>query len=138
MPSMTLGTRSDSVVQNWKKVSPEAAKFLLPIETKKQYEAALELLEAYFADETLEPFLHVLAERIEAYESKHFPIPDAMAGEVLAFLLDQRGLTQQEVEGGTGIHQSALSRFVKGEREPSVKQIKKLAAFFDVDPAVFV
>jgi HTH-type transcriptional regulator / antitoxin HigA len=138
MPTMMLGTRSDSIVQNWKKVSPEAAKFLLPIETKKQYETALELLEAYFHDEALEPFLQVLVERIEAYESKHFPIPDATSGEVLAFLLDQRGLTQQAVEAGTGIHQSALSRLIKGEREPSVEQIKKLATFFEIDPAVFL
>ncbi len=138
MPTMMLGTKRDSVVQNWKKVSPEAASFLLPIETKKQYETALELLEAYFDDETLEPFLQVLAERIEVYESKHFPIPDASSGEVLAFLLEQRGLSQQEVEAGTGIHQSALSRFIKGEREPSVEHIKKLATFFEIDPAVFL
>jgi HTH-type transcriptional regulator / antitoxin HigA len=135
---MMPGTKRDSVVQNWKKISPEAASFLLPIETKKQYETALELLEAYFDDESTGPFLQVLAERVEAYETKHFPIPDATTGEVLAFLLEQKDLTQQEVEAGTGIHQTALSRFIKGEREPSLEQIKKLAAFFEVDPAVFV
>lgn len=138
MPNTMSGTRSDSVVRDWKKIRPEAASFSLPIETKKQYEAALELLETYFHDETLGPFLQVLAERVEAYETKHFPIPDASSGEVLAFLLEQRGLTQQEVEAGTRIHQSALSRFIRGEREPSLEQIKKLATFFEVDPAVFV
>jgi HTH-type transcriptional regulator / antitoxin HigA len=138
MPSTMLGTKRSSVIQDWKRVSPEAASFLLPIQTKKQYEAALELLEENFADNSLEPFLQVLAERIEAYETKHFPMPEATSGELLAFLLEQRGLTQQEVAEGTGIHQSALSRFVRGEREPSLEHLRQLAKFFEVDLAVFV
>jgi HTH-type transcriptional regulator / antitoxin HigA len=82
--------------------------------------------------------LQGLAERTKAYEEKCFPMPEPTAGEVLTFLLDQRGLTQQAVAAGTGIHQSVLSRFMKGEREPSLEQIKKLATFFEVDPAVFI
>jgi HTH-type transcriptional regulator / antitoxin HigA len=106
--------------------------------TEKDYQAALQLLEQHFDDESTEPFLQILAELIEAYENEHFPIPDVTTGEVLAFLLDQKGLAQQDVEAGTGIHQSALSRFIKGEREPPLEQIKKLATFFEVDPAVFI
>jgi HTH-type transcriptional regulator / antitoxin HigA len=138
MPNMTSGTKSVDIVKSWKRMSPEAAQFLLPIQTKKQYEAAAMLFEENFHDEALEPFLQVLAERIEAYEERHFPVPDTTAGEILAFLMEQRGVTQKEVEEGTGIHQSALSRFVQGEREPSLDHIKQLAKFFEVDPAVFL
>jgi HTH-type transcriptional regulator/antitoxin HigA len=133
-----FGTKRDSVIQNWRQISPEATKFLLPIKTKKEYQYALELLEENFTDETLEPFLHVLSERIEAYEQTHFPIPEATSGEVLAFLMEQKGLTQKEVAKGTGIHQSVLSRFIRGEREPTLEHVRKLAKFFEVDSSVFV
>jgi HTH-type transcriptional regulator / antitoxin HigA len=138
MPSTMLGTKRDRVIQNWKRISPEAARFLLPIRTKKDYQQALELLEETFFDETLEPFLQVLSERIETYEEAHFPMPEASAGEVLAFLMEQKNLTQQEVAKGTGIHQSVLSRFIKGEREPTLDQVRKLAGFFGVDSSVFI
>lgn len=138
MPSTMSGTKNADVIQNWRKVSSEAASFLLPIKTKKQYEAALGLLEQHFHDESLEPFLQVLAERIETYEQEHFPMPDASQGEILAFLMEQRSVTQKEVEESTGIHQSVLSRFLRGEREPSLEHIKQLAKFFEVDPAVFL
>lgn len=88
MPTMTVGTKSVDIIQHWKRLNPEAARFLLPIQTKKQYEAAVRLLEENFDDETLEPFLQVLAERIEAYENEHFPIPVATPAEVLAFLIE--------------------------------------------------
>jgi HTH-type transcriptional regulator / antitoxin HigA len=138
MPSMTLGIKRDSVVQNWKQMSPEAARFLLPIRTKKDYQRALALLEDNFFDKTLEPFLRVLTERIEAYEQEHYPMSEATAGEVLTFLMEQKDLTQQEVAKGTGIHQSVVSRFIKGEREPTLEHVRKLAKFFGVDSAVFV
>jgi HTH-type transcriptional regulator / antitoxin HigA len=133
-----LGIKRDKVVQNWKRMSPEAARFLLPIRTKKDYNYALGLLEETFGDETLESFVHVLSERIEVYEQEHFPIPDASAGEVLAFLMEQKQLTQQEVARDTGIHQSVLSRLIKGEREPTLEHVRILAKFFEVDKSVFV
>jgi HTH-type transcriptional regulator / antitoxin HigA len=138
MPSTMLGTKRDNVLKSWKRISPEAARFLLPIRTKKDYHYALGLLEETFADETLEPFVHVLSERIEAYEQDHFSIPDASAGEVLAFLIEQKHLIQQEVARDTGIHQSVLSRLIKGEREPTLEHVRILAKFFEVDRSVFV
>jgi HTH-type transcriptional regulator / antitoxin HigA len=138
MPSTMLGIKRDKVLQDWKRMSPEAARFLLPIRTKKDYNYALELLEETFGDETLEPFVHILSERIEVYEQEHLPIPDASAGEVLAFLMEQKHLTQQEVARDTGIHQSVLSRLIKGEREPTLEHLRILAKFFGVDRSVFV
>ena len=138
MPSTMLGTRKDSVVKNWKRVSPEAARFLLPIRTRKDYHHALELLETTFSDESLKPFVHVLSGHIEAYEQEHFPIPDASAGEVIAFLMEQKHLTQQEVARDTGVHQSVLSRLIKGEREPTLEHVRILATFFEVDRSVFL
>ena len=138
MPSTMLGTKRDSVVQSWKRISPEAARFLLPIRTKKDYQHALELLESTFLDETLEPFVHVLSGHIETYEQTHFPIPEATTGEVIAFLMEQKHLTQQEVAKATGVHQSVLSRLIKGEREPTLEHVRILAKFFEVDRSVFV
>jgi hypothetical protein len=70
MSSTVAGTKRDNVIQNWKRVSPEATRFLLPIRTKQGYRQALELLEEAFSDESLEPFLQVLSEPIEASQHR--------------------------------------------------------------------
>lgn len=42
------------------------------------------------------------------------------------------GLTQTDVETGTGIDRSKISRFENGDREPTINDLAKLAEYFDV------
>lgn len=43
----------------------------------------------------------------------------------------ERGMTQQELAEALGVSQTAVYRYLKGDIEPSIKHIKKLAKLFD-------
>jgi antitoxin component HigA of HigAB toxin-antitoxin module len=53
-------------------------------------------------------------------------------------MMDQRGVTQKEVERATGIYQGNLSQIISGKRNLTTQQVKTLAEFFKVDASVFI
>jgi HTH-type transcriptional regulator / antitoxin HigA len=85
-----------------------------------------------------EQYLDVLCDLMEAYEDEHHPIPDVSASEMLRFLIDQRGVTQQVVANETGIANSTISALLKGDREMTRKHVEVLARYFGVEPGVFL
>jgi transcriptional regulator with XRE-family HTH domain len=52
--------------------------------------------------------------------------------------MDQRSLTQEELAQKLGIHQTTLSRLLNGSRLPTARQASALAAYFKVDPSLFL
>ena len=46
-----------------------------------------------------------------------------------------RGLTQEDLEGLTGLKRSYISDMERGERNPTVKAIQRLAEALEVEPA---
>ena len=48
-------------------------------------------------------------------------------GERIKMLMDQRGFTQKELAGMVGVTESAMSRYLKDEREPKLDVIANLA-----------
>jgi HTH-type transcriptional regulator/antitoxin HigA len=131
------------VMDRWKALDEVAHPYLVPIETESQYLAAMELMDLLWdqvsseADSPLDSLLTLLSERIAAYESSHFPIPQSPPHLVLAFLIEQRGLTQKQLEAATGIHQGNLSQILRGNRRLTASQISSLARYFGVNPGVF-
>jgi antitoxin component HigA of HigAB toxin-antitoxin module len=85
-----------------------------------------------------EQYLSVLCDLIERYEDETVSIPDVGPGEMLRFLIEQRGVPQQTVAEETEIANSTLSALVNGSRKPTVKRIQSMAAYFGVEPAVFL
>ncbi|MFC5472163.1 helix-turn-helix domain-containing protein [Cohnella suwonensis] len=53
-------------------------------------------------------------------------------GSRLAFLRDQRGLTQEELASSLGISRAALSHYEKNRREPDTETLGKIADLFQV------
>lgn len=112
------------------------------IETKSDYQRAQNTLDA-LVDEVGSDESHpralmmdTLATLVHAWEEEHHPIPVAAPRKILAFLMEQHGLKQQDLkEVGT---QGIVSEVLSGKRELNVRQIRKLAARFGVSPAVFV
>ena len=132
------------VMDRWKALDEVAHPYLLPIETESQYLAAIELIEVLWdqvgseADSPLDSLLILLSERIAAYEAIHFPIPHSPPHLVLAFLIEQKGLTQKQLEAATGIHQGNLSQILRGNRRLTAAQIGTLARYLGVNPQVFL
>ena len=53
-------------------------------------------------------------------------------GNRIAFLRDQRGLTQEELATSLGISRAALSHYEKNRREPDTETLSKVADLFQV------
>jgi HTH-type transcriptional regulator/antitoxin HigA len=93
-------------------------------------------LEALRVEE--QEYLDVLSDLVEQYEQEHLPVADVSAADILRFLIEQRGVTQQSVARETGIANSTISAVLKGGRELTRRHIESLAAYFGVEPAVFL
>lgn len=56
-----------------------------------------------------------------------------MLSDVLRELRKKKGITQDELAKMLGIAKSTISMYENGNREPSIEQLKRLAAIFNVD-----
>lgn len=67
---------------------------------------------------------------------EHFKEPEPSGPEMLRYFMDEHELKQSDLpEVGS---QRAVSEVLKGKRELTAKQIRALAARFNVAPAVFI
>jgi len=49
-------------------------------------------------------------------------------------LLDETGMTQQELADKSGVHKSKISKYIKGEYCPKADAAQKMAEVFNVSP----
>jgi HTH-type transcriptional regulator / antitoxin HigA len=87
------------------------------------------------AEET--SLLEMLSILIEEYDRKHYPLSPSQPHEMLAFLLEQRGLEPHDLWPVLG-SKSRVSEILSGKRTVSKAHAKKLAAFFHVPVDLFV
>jgi len=121
---------------------PESLEPFLAIRTEREYDAAVERLNA-LVDEVGDNIkdaryrlVETLSVLIEAYDREHHSVPEASGIEVLRFLMKEHGLTQRDLpEIGS---QGVVSEMLAGRRRLNVRQIQALAARFGVDPGVFM
>jgi len=86
-------------------------------------------------DDAAAELLRLIYINIESYEKKAYPLPECEPTEILAFLMEQHGLTQSDLpEIGSQPH---VSKILHGERQLTREQIGILAKRFNVSPAVF-
>ena len=132
------------VLTLWAQLDKVAHPYLAPIETEEQYQEALgfmaELWDEVAGDDN-SPYgslLSLISNHLNEYENAQHPIPNATPQQVLSYLLEERGVTQKEVEAATGIYQSNLSQLLTGKRKLTTEQVKGLADYFKVSPVVFL
>ncbi len=115
---------------------------LRPIRTEKELDRAIEVIDALLdrADLTAaeEDYLDLLGDLVEQYEDEAHPLPDVSDGAMLRFLIDQKDVVQADVARATGIAESRISEVLSGKRQLTRAHIMKLAAYFHVQPAVFL
>jgi len=81
-------------------------------------------------------YLSVLAPCLKQFEQAHWPRGRTSGREVLAFLLEQNGLTQADLGEEIGA-QPYVSDILRGKKNLTREHIQKLAKRFGVSPAVF-
>jgi HTH-type transcriptional regulator/antitoxin HigA len=79
----------------------------------------------------------LLVKLVEDYDHLHHPAPDLPPHELLAYLMEQRGLKQADLIELIG-SSAQVSALVTGKRSISKAQAKKLAAFFKVSAELFI
>lgn len=122
---------------HWRYVAP----LLTPPQSEADYDTLVETLDELL-DEIAGAENHPLAslasqmgDLIAAYDTAHYPIPDALGHEVLRHLMHEHGLNQGDLpEIGA---QSVVSEILSGKRQLNVRHIRALAARFNVPADVF-
>ena len=95
------------------------------------------LLDLPSRDAGEELYLDVLATLIEQFESEAYPEEPVSDADMLAHLIEARGVTQAEASKGTGIDVTTISLILSGKRQLTREHIGKVAQFFRVDAGVF-
>jgi HTH-type transcriptional regulator/antitoxin HigA len=122
---------------HWTPIAP-----LFSLRNELEYDAAVERLNALL-DEIgtneqypLYNLLDTLGTLIHDYEERHHVIPAATGPEVLHFLMDEHGLCAADLsELGSP---ETVERYLGGNAELSIPQVRELARRFHVSPAAFI
>jgi HTH-type transcriptional regulator/antitoxin HigA len=115
---------------------------LFSLRNEQEYDAAVERLNT-LVDEVgtneqhaLYSLLDTLGTVIHTYEAEHHDIPTATGPEVLQYLMDEHGVSAAELpELGSD---ELVERYLAGNDELSVHQLRALAVRFHVSPAAFL
>jgi HTH-type transcriptional regulator/antitoxin HigA len=81
--------------------------------------------------------IELLTLLVERYEQEHYPIPAADPVSVVHFLIEQQHLTQRDLIPQFG-SESAVSMFLSGQRNLTIKQVRKLSTRFKLPADAFI
>jgi HTH-type transcriptional regulator/antitoxin HigA len=81
--------------------------------------------------------IELLTLLVERYEQEHYPIPTADPVSVVRFLIEQQNLTQRDLIPQFG-SESAVSMFLNGQRNLTIKQVRKLSTRFQLPADLFI
>ena len=112
-----------------------------PIHGEREYRRALAFIEKHMTPHPPKAegeLLELLSTLVAEYESRQFPVPDASPGEMLAHLIESRGVTKAEVGRATGIPRATITSAIAGQRGISKASAVALANYFHVSPAIFL
>jgi HTH-type transcriptional regulator/antitoxin HigA len=79
----------------------------------------------------------LLTKLISDYDEAHFPIEETPPHEMVAYLMEQRGLKPADLVGLIG-SRAHVSGMISGKRAIDKAQARKLAAFFNVSTDLFL
>lgn len=117
---------------------------LMPIESEKVHRRGVVVADKLLEKKArggLSPgeagYLSVLLKLLESYEIAKYPRRRVDDGEMLAHLIEAKGITQAQVERDTGIAAPTISAVIAGRRRLTRVQIGILANYFHVAPTAF-
>jgi HTH-type transcriptional regulator / antitoxin HigA len=116
------------------------------IETEPENEKCLAVVEALMfkgQNRTIEEtaLLRVLVILIEEFEEKYYSFKEwqkTTPHEFLQHLMAGKGMKQSDLIGVLSMSSGLISSIVNGKRQISKEQAKKLGAYFNVSPSLFI
>lgn len=115
---------------------------LRPIHDEAGYDQMVALMNSLLdvvgdnEDHALSGLLELVGDVVSKYEREQFTIEPMPPKDSLRFLIEARGLTQEDLSAI--VPQSNLSAILAGKRKISATLAGKLGKFFGVSPALFV
>ena len=113
-----------------------------PIRDEAHYQRLLELLEALIGEtggNETHPAMglaDIVGDLVEDYEREHHQLPEATGIQALRFLMEEHGLTQDNLpEIGS---QTEVSEILSGQQELNIQQVRALAQRFGVATGTFI
>ena len=101
-----------------------------PIRTDESLARALErvnqLIDAYVPDSPQADELEVLSVLIQEYENRTVEIPNASPAQVLAFVIEHKGLTPQDLVPLIGSH-DRVQAVLQGKRKLTIPMVRRLS-----------
>lgn len=82
--------------------------------------------------------LELLARLAADFEAVNYDFGESKPNEVMAFLLESRGMRQVDLLPGLGCSKGALSDMISGRREVARSTARKLAVFFRLPVDLFI
>ena len=114
---------------------------LKSIANDRQLKSAQKMISSLLSrnlDSGAEDYLDALTDLVEKYESDFHDFGTATAPQVLAFLMQDRGLNQSQIASGAEIPKSIISEILNGNRSVTIDVAKKLGLFFAIAPSIFI
>jgi HTH-type transcriptional regulator/antitoxin HigA len=113
---------------------------LRPIKTKRDYEAALKeaekLWDAPAASKEADR-LEVLVLLIQAYEARHYPIPDPDPIDFLDHVMEARGLARKDLEPYIG-SRARVAEVLNRVRPLSLEMVRRLSSGLNIPAEVLI
>lgn len=81
--------------------------------------------------------INLLSLLVSTYEDEHYPLPKSTPNRIVRYLMKQQGLKQRDLIPEFG-NESAVSMFLSGQRDLTVKQIVGLSQRFHMPAEVFL
>lgn len=95
------------------------------------------LLDSEELDRDEQDYLQVLGGLIKEYEDKHHPMESVSPSQLLAHLIESKGVSHRAVAQATHINETAISNLLAGRRAFNRNHIDRLAKYFKISPAAF-
>jgi HTH-type transcriptional regulator/antitoxin HigA len=89
-------------------------------------------------DDGGQAYLDALSDLIIVYEQEHHAIAPLPPHELLAYMLDERQMSQADLMRVTGLAKATVSDLVTGKRRFTVKQMHRVASVFGLPATVFL
>lgn len=129
------------IAQTWKGFS-QSIGHILPPQSERDYQKLVRLADqvadSLDEDESLEGLFDLLTEHIARWEEKQDPLEPVSPHQMLAFYMQQQGLSQSDLAREGLMDQGNLSKILSGERPIGLELAKRLATRFHTSPAVFL
>ena len=126
-----MTTITPELQKQWIEIAP-----ILTIRNEQEYNLGVERVNALIDEvgtneqHPLYTLLDTLGILIQAYEEKHYPIPDCDGVDMLRYFMEEYSLCQSDLPevGSQGI----VSEILNGKRDLNLRQVRALAKRFNV------